>query len=247
MEGENSEKLGNLLGHFKFLKVGIRLTLLLQYFWMGQLDCVYHIGLNDYSVPYALPFCLWWQLAYLCIQGCRNRGMRMGSALYTKNYVLTMLLYFHSFKSIMNIIFANSLWGGGTNDINGITFLVLKLNIPFCRYHVFACFICVCVKICSKTTCRKFREGSCCKPLIWASPFDNELRALCMQWIKAKKKNHCKMCIYLFIQIPKVYWEHSTKRVLTMEFYSGGKVDDRQYMVSNGININKVRISVRPS
>lgn len=45
---------------------------------------------------------------------------------------------------------------------------------------------------------------------------------------------------FKFLKIPKVYWEHSTKRVLTMEFYSGGKVDDRHYMVSNGININQV-------
>lgn len=33
-------------------------------------------------------------------------------------------------------------------------------------------------------------------------------------------------------KIPEIYWEYSTKRVLTMEFCEGGKVDDLPYMQS---------------
>ncbi|XP_073248183.1 aarF domain-containing protein kinase 1-like isoform X2 [Porites lutea] len=37
---------------------------------------------------------------------------------------------------------------------------------------------------------------------------------------------------YPFVKIPEIYWEYSTKRVLTMEFCEGGKVDDLPYMQS---------------
>ena len=33
-------------------------------------------------------------------------------------------------------------------------------------------------------------------------------------------------------KIPEIYWDYSTKRVLTMEFCEGGKVDDLPYMQS---------------
>lgn len=33
-------------------------------------------------------------------------------------------------------------------------------------------------------------------------------------------------------KIPEIYWEYSTKRMLTMEFCEGGKVDDLPYMQS---------------
>lgn len=49
--------------------------------------------------------------------------------------------------------------------------------------------------------------------------------------------------VFVSVQVPKVYWEYSTKRVLCMEYYSGGKVDDRQYMVTNGIDANEVNIT----
>ncbi|PIK61444.1 putative uncharacterized aarF domain-containing protein kinase 1 [Apostichopus japonicus] len=49
---------------------------------------------------------------------------------------------------------------------------------------------------------------------------------------------------FKFLKVPKVYWEYSTKRVLCMEYYSGGKVDDRQYMVTNGIDANEVTQSL---
>lgn len=49
---------------------------------------------------------------------------------------------------------------------------------------------------------------------------------------------------FKFLKVPKVYWEYSTKRVLTMEYHTGGKVDDRQYMVENGIDTNQVTKSL---
>lgn len=33
-------------------------------------------------------------------------------------------------------------------------------------------------------------------------------------------------------KIPEIYWEYSRKRLLTMEFCEGGKVDDLPYMQS---------------
>ena len=42
-------------------------------------------------------------------------------------------------------------------------------------------------------------------------------------------------------QVPKIYWEFSSERVLTMEYCDGGKVDDIQYMKDNNISVNKVR------
>nr|KAG5698084.1 hypothetical protein BaRGS_031774 [Batillaria attramentaria] len=43
-----------------------------------------------------------------------------------------------------------------------------------------------------------------------------------------------------FLKVPKVYWELSSPRVLTMEFCEGGKVDDLEYMQSHGISVNDV-------
>lgn len=48
------------------------------------------------------------------------------------------------------------------------------------------------------------------------------------------------VCFCLF-QVPKIHWDLSTKRVLTMEFVDGGQVNDREYMVAHGINVNEVR------
>ena len=39
-----------------------------------------------------------------------------------------------------------------------------------------------------------------------------------------------------FFKIPEIYWQYSTKRVLTMEFCEGGKVDDLPYMKNHGIS-----------
>lgn len=47
--------------------------------------------------------------------------------------------------------------------------------------------------------------------------------------------------IHLFLfQVPRIYWELSTRRVLLMEFMEGGQVNDRAYMERNGINVNEV-------
>lgn len=45
--------------------------------------------------------------------------------------------------------------------------------------------------------------------------------------------------LFLF-QVPRIYWELSTSRVLLMEFMEGGQVNDRAYMERNGINVNEV-------
>lgn len=48
-------------------------------------------------------------------------------------------------------------------------------------------------------------------------------------------------CPFLF-QVPQIYWEMSTKRVLLMEFVDGGQVNDRDYMEKNKIDVNQVRL-----
>ena len=42
------------------------------------------------------------------------------------------------------------------------------------------------------------------------------------------------------IQVPEVYWDMSSERVLTMEYCEGGKVDDREYMRTHNISVNEV-------
>ncbi|XP_067894700.1 aarF domain-containing protein kinase 1 isoform X1 [Heterodontus francisci] len=43
-----------------------------------------------------------------------------------------------------------------------------------------------------------------------------------------------------FLKVPKIHWELSTRRVLTMEFLEGGQVNDREYMKKNGIDVNEI-------
>ncbi|XP_068729639.1 aarF domain-containing protein kinase 1-like [Montipora capricornis] len=43
-----------------------------------------------------------------------------------------------------------------------------------------------------------------------------------------------------FVKIPEIYWKYSTKRVLTMEFCDGGKVDDLPYMQNHRISSDEV-------
>lgn len=45
-------------------------------------------------------------------------------------------------------------------------------------------------------------------------------------------------------QVPSIYWNFSSKRILTMEFAEGGQVDDRDYIKKHGINVNEVRSAV---
>lgn len=40
--------------------------------------------------------------------------------------------------------------------------------------------------------------------------------------------------------MPKIYWEQTTKRVLTMEYFDGGFVNDIQYIRSNDISVSDV-------
>lgn len=55
----------------------------------------------------------------------------------------------------------------------------------------------------------------------------------------AEKIMHfCKK--FPFVKIPAIYWKYSTKRVLTMEFCDGGKVDDLQYMQNHKISSDEV-------
>ncbi|XP_061113767.1 aarF domain-containing protein kinase 1 isoform X1 [Conger conger] len=43
-----------------------------------------------------------------------------------------------------------------------------------------------------------------------------------------------------FLKVPKIHWDLSTKRILTMEFAEGGQVNDREYMNKHGIDVNEV-------
>ena len=44
-----------------------------------------------------------------------------------------------------------------------------------------------------------------------------------------------------YVKAPKVHWELTTKRVLTMEFCEGSKVNDLDYIRRHGINVDDVR------
>uniref|UniRef100_A0A8C9WKJ2 AarF domain-containing protein kinase 1 n=1 Tax=Scleropages formosus TaxID=113540 RepID=A0A8C9WKJ2_SCLFO len=43
-----------------------------------------------------------------------------------------------------------------------------------------------------------------------------------------------------FLKVPKIHWDLSTKRILTMDFVEGGQVNDRDYMKRHGINVNEI-------
>lgn len=43
-----------------------------------------------------------------------------------------------------------------------------------------------------------------------------------------------------FLKVPKIYWDLSTKRILTMEFAEGGQVNDKDYIQKHGINVNEL-------
>ncbi|XP_019471326.1 aarF domain-containing protein kinase 1 isoform X4 [Meleagris gallopavo] len=42
------------------------------------------------------------------------------------------------------------------------------------------------------------------------------------------------------MEVPRIYWELSTRRVLLMEFMEGGQVNDKAYMEKNGIDVNEI-------
>eukprot|EP01137_Pigoraptor_chileana_P030580 Opistho-2@17257 len=43
-----------------------------------------------------------------------------------------------------------------------------------------------------------------------------------------------------YLKIPEIHWDLTSRRVLTMEFIDGGKVDDVEYMQKNKIDVNEV-------
>jgi len=43
------------------------------------------------------------------------------------------------------------------------------------------------------------------------------------------------------VQVPSVYWEMTTDRVMTMEYCPGGQVNDREYIIKNNISVSEVR------
>ena len=43
------------------------------------------------------------------------------------------------------------------------------------------------------------------------------------------------------MQVPRIMWEHTTERVLTMEFCEGGQVNDKEYMKEHDIDVNEVQ------
>ncbi|XP_072314007.1 aarF domain-containing protein kinase 1 isoform X2 [Eucyclogobius newberryi] len=45
---------------------------------------------------------------------------------------------------------------------------------------------------------------------------------------------------FAFLQVPKIYWDLSTKRILTMDFADGSQVNDKEYIEKQGINVNEV-------
>lgn len=45
---------------------------------------------------------------------------------------------------------------------------------------------------------------------------------------------------YSQIRVPKIYWKYSTKKILTLEYLPGIKVDDRAALEANNINLDRV-------
>ena len=45
---------------------------------------------------------------------------------------------------------------------------------------------------------------------------------------------------YPQVKVPLVYWQYTTRRVLTLEYVPGIKVDDRETLLANGINVDGI-------
>ena len=43
-----------------------------------------------------------------------------------------------------------------------------------------------------------------------------------------------------FLKIPRIHWDMSTDRVLTMEYCAGGQVDDLKYMKEHDIPVENI-------
>ncbi|XP_037398195.1 aarF domain-containing protein kinase 1 [Pygocentrus nattereri] len=54
------------------------------------------------------------------------------------------------------------------------------------------------------------------------------------------EKVACMLKQFEFLKVPKIHWDLSTKRVLTMDFVEGGQVNDREYMRTHSIDVNEI-------
>ncbi|WP_107668961.1 AarF/ABC1/UbiB kinase family protein [Cyanothece sp. BG0011] len=45
---------------------------------------------------------------------------------------------------------------------------------------------------------------------------------------------------YSQIKVPKIYWKYSTKKILTLEYLPGIKVDDRAALEANNVNLDRI-------
>ena len=43
-----------------------------------------------------------------------------------------------------------------------------------------------------------------------------------------------------YVKVPKVFWKFCSDRILTMEYCEGVRIDNLEFMKTNGINPNKV-------
>ncbi len=43
-----------------------------------------------------------------------------------------------------------------------------------------------------------------------------------------------------FVRVPKIYWQYTSDRVLTMDYCEGGRVDDLEKMKQDNIDVNQV-------
>ncbi|XP_033115857.1 aarF domain-containing protein kinase 1-like [Anneissia japonica] len=78
---------------------------------------------------------------------------------------------------------------------------------------------------------------------LWLSGEMNKNLPLELDFVKEGKnaeKVEKLLSHFKFLKIPKVYWELTTERVLTMEYCEGGRVNDLEYVNKNNIDVNKV-------
>ena len=54
---------------------------------------------------------------------------------------------------------------------------------------------------------------------------------------------HIFLLAILHFQAPKVHWDLTTPRVLTMEFCEGGKIDNLQYIRERNIPVDEVSVN----
>ena len=57
---------------------------------------------------------------------------------------------------------------------------------------------------------------------------------------KNAEKMASLLCDVPFLKIPRIHWDISTDRVLTMEYCEGGQVDDKGYMQKHKIPVENI-------